>query len=119
MATTISTKAEALDVLEDVGGHAYLTPDAALAIAAAFGLTIRLQRMPANTGEFKGLEVAGAKPGERIEGYAARDLAEAIAESLPDPLPRVYRILEGRGSRARAACETIRAHLVTTGEVGS
>lgn len=119
MPTTITTKAEALAVLEEAGGHAYLIPEAALAIAAAFGVTVRLQHVRANTGEFKGLEVPGAKPGERIEGMSVRDLAFTIAETLPDPLPRVYRILEGRGSRARAACETIRAHLVTTGEVGS
>ncbi len=119
MPTTITTKAEALAVMEEAGGHAYLWPESGRAIGAAFGLDLTPERQRNRPNEFKGLSVPGVADGEVVEGFSVRNLAERIAESLPDPLPRLYRILEGRGSRARAACETIRAHLVATGEVKS
>lgn len=115
--STITTKAEALAVLEDAGGHAYLWPDAGRAIAAAFGLTLDPERRRNQPNEFKGLSVPGVVDGAVVEGYSVYVLAPAIADTIPDPADRTYRILEGRGSRARAACETIRAHLIATGEV--
>lgn len=114
------TKAAALELMEEAGGHAFLWPEVGVAIGAAFGLTLTPQVRRANTGDPKGLSVDGVGRNAKVEGYSVYDLAEEIAESIPDgpePLPRIYRCQEGRGSRARSACETIRAHLTRTGEV--
>ncbi len=110
------TKIEALVVMEEAGGHAYLWPDVGTAIGAAFGLDLSPERKRNAPNEFKGLSVPGIRDGEVVEGYSVYNLSERIADSLPDPLPRVYLSQEGRGSRARSACETIRAHLTRTGE---
>lgn len=111
------TKAEALVVMEEAGGHAFLWPEVGVAIGAAFGLTLTPQVRRANTGDYKGLEVEGVGRNAKVEGYSVYDLAEEIADSLPDPLDRIYRVQEGRGSRARSACEDIRKHLTRTGEI--
>jgi hypothetical protein len=112
------TKRAALDILSEAGGHAWLFVEAGERIAQAFGLTVSPQRQRANTGEFKGLMVAGVAPGTIVAGYSGVDLAETIAETFPDhpDIPRRYRWQEGRGSRGQSACEAIKAALDLAGE---
>lgn len=116
------TKREALAIMEDAGGHAWLTPSAGEKIARAFGLAIAPSSSRANTGEHKGLEVPGVPANTIVRGYSCVTLAVTIAEHLferhtgPGVLLRTYTHQEGRGSRAHSACELIAAALDATGE---
>lgn len=92
------TKLEAAKLLITMD-HAFLSPEGAQKIAAPFGINLTPQRVKANTGAFKGLEVAGAKRGEAVSGYDARDLAEMIATHEGVTYPPMF----GRGSGLRAA----------------
>lgn len=112
------TKRQALEILTECGGHAYLTPGTAKNIADAFGVKITMMNKLANTGEFKGLEVADVPPNTRVKGYDADSLAVAIANSYTNPALdqfRAYKWQEGRGSRHRSACQTIDAALKMEG----
>ena len=105
--------------LSEAGSHSWLKFEWAQKCASAFGVKIFPEKQRANTGEFKGLEVPGVAPNTVVEGYAAVDLAEAIADSFPGTdLPRTYRMQEGRGFRFRSALETIRAGLDKEKSVG-
>jgi hypothetical protein len=118
------TKRQALAIMDDAGGHAWLTVSAGQKIAAAFGLDIAPHREYANTGAHKGLIVKDAKPGELVSGYSCMKLAVTIAEHVANayekaggaPLMRVYKMQKGRGSRGRFAGKTIAAALDAAGE---
>jgi hypothetical protein len=100
------TKLEAAKLLITMD-HVYLTPEGAQQIAEPFGLNLIPQVTKANTGDPKGLTVDGAKRGERVTGYDARDLAYTLAyrEGLK-PMEKF-----GRGSGLREAAGALIDHL--------
>lgn len=92
------TKLEAAKLLITMD-HVFLTPEGAQQIAEPFGINLTPQRVKANTGAFKGLEVTGAKRGAVVTGYDARSLADLIATHEGVSYPPMF----GRGSGLRAA----------------
>lgn len=87
--------------------HGFFDPTEATQIAAAFGLTITLQKHRVDSKAHKGLTVPGAEDGEMVSGYDAADLAERIARHVCGF--RSYQM--GRGFRLRSACDAIEKHL--------
>lgn len=100
------TKIEAVNKLDGYD-HCYLTPEGAKTIAEPFGVTLRMQWQTNNPEAFKGLNVPGARKGEKIEGYDAADLAVSLC--LHEGVE--YMGMHGRGSRLHECCRALREHV--------
>lgn len=100
------TRSEARIALAGMNTHAFVDPKFALAICAAFELPpIHIEKVRANTGEFKGLETDGPA-NETAWGVSAWNLAEHVARGLGLVVERKM----GRGSRTTAAVQAILTH---------
>ncbi|MCW5591025.1 MAG: hypothetical protein KIS74_02900 [Burkholderiales bacterium] len=87
--------------------HDALTGDEAKRIAAPFGLHHEGYEMRANTGDPKGLWIAGLPKNAKVRRVGMFDLAEDIARHLRLEYP----IKLGRGSQARECLAAIAKHL--------
>jgi len=104
---TLPMQLEALKQLEALD-HSFLTEFGALQIALPFGMGPRLKTERVDHVTPTGLRVPGKQHGEAVYGIAAHELAEQLLERYG--LARKV-MLEGRGSRLRAAIATLRAYL--------
>lgn len=90
--------------------HAILTVEAAVRLAAPFGIEPQVATFQDSRSEFKGVTLNGADmipDVSRDRGVAAHVLAEQIADSFNLEYPQRV----GVGSRLRVACDAVIGHL--------
>jgi hypothetical protein len=98
------TKQQAVTQLSEIGSHGAVYGDEARAIAAAFGITVRIPTVKANT-DPKGYLNPSMKKGQKVQVLSGCQLVEALAYPLGFRPERDYL---GRGPRFRDALAFLR-----------
>jgi hypothetical protein len=94
-----------LSRIEEGGTHVFYTVEFVREIEEAFGVSV-MQRLMANTGNFKGLQVEDVPENTEVEGASSHHVTSCIAASLGLSVPQFY----GRGSQQRAELHVIRLY---------
>lgn len=101
--TLTDRQREILIAMDEMGSHAFYSPDFVASIEKAFGVEVMETAVANVPGDFRGLTVPGVVAGEVVSGAASHNVAVKIAEHYRIHIP----IMMGRGFRFRATMQEI------------